>query len=291
MRAWRAILSGAAASAVVLLVAVSVSWACDGCGGGAANLDNRAVSGRAFDWSAVTTGQPRREPSAPARCEYRSVSAGEFAEYFDQALRDALPFGARFYRVRCDGGDWRYGWWVPGRSVHRDGAFNDLLQEAIDRLAPGIPVLALSPDAAARHVIAVPTWLAVTPASYLPLSRTVTAGEASVVLRLDPREIVWTTGDGTALTCDGPGARFDPTVPWSLQVVGCAHAWTSIPAEVLDDPGAVYFPVTARVVYDASYTLRLGSRTSTGALGWVTGPRARADVEVRELQAVRIAPR
>src|SRR5690606_31467633 len=123
---------------------------------------------------------------------------------------DALPFGARFYRVRCDGGDWRYGWWVPGRPVHRDGAFHDLLQEAVDRLAPGTPALALSPDAAVRHVIAVPTWLAVTPGSYRSHARNVTAGDARVELHLDPREIVWTTGDGTTKTCEGPGARFDP---------------------------------------------------------------------------------
>jgi hypothetical protein len=118
----------------------------------------------------------------------------------------------------------------------------------------------------------------------------VTAGEARVDLYLDPREVVWTTGDATTRTCDGPGARFDPALALSLQESDCTHVWTSIPAEVLDVPGAVHFPVTARVVYDAFYTLTLGSRTSAGTLGWVMGPIAQADVEVRELQAVRIAP-
>ncbi|MEX0953346.1 MAG: hypothetical protein WDZ26_05910 [Nitriliruptoraceae bacterium] len=280
-----ALVLGLFAIALVGSTATACDTDCDG--GSAANVDNRALEARAFDWTSVRTGVPRSAGSH-ARCVYEPLDPTTVPMYVDQLTRRVIPHDAEFYRVSCDGGHWRTGWWVPGRSITSDGAFHDLLQEAVDRLEPDRPELALAPAADARHLVGIPTWLAIDPAGWRTLSTTVTAGIASVRVNLRPSHVEWSVGDGTSHTCGGPGARLDTSRPVAGQQSDCAHTFWSTPADVTGNPAATTFGVGARVVYDADYTLDASGRRSSGGLGRVAGPARVHDVVVREYQAVRI---
>jgi hypothetical protein len=288
---WRLllILSGLVLVLVSALLAGMPATACDAdCDGGSAvNVDNRAVEARAFDWTSVRTGEPRSSGSG-ARCVYEPLDPTTVPIYVDQLTRRVIPHDASFYRVSCDGGHWRTGWWVPGRTVTDDGAFHDLLQEAVDRLAPGRPELALAPAVDARHLVGIPTWLAIEPAGWGTLSTTVTAGIASVRVNLRPAHVEWSVGDGTSRTCGGPGARLDTSRPAATQQSDCTHTFWSTPADVTGDPAANSFGIGARVVYDADYTIDASGGRSSGGLGRVAGPARVHDVVVREYQAVRV---
>ncbi len=287
---WRLllVLSGLVLVLFSVALAGSSASACEAdCGGGSAeNVDNRAVEARAFDWTSVRTGVSRS--SGSGRCVYEPLDPTTVPMYVDQLTRRVIPHEAHFYQVSCDGGPWRTGWWVPGQSAASDGAFHDLFQEAVDRLEPGTPRLVLAPAVDARHLVGVPTWLAIDPSDWRTMSTTVTAGIASVQVRLRPSHLEWSVGDGTSRTCVGPGDRFDPSRPVSSQQSGCTHTFWSTPADVTGNPDASTFGVGARVVYDADYTIEASGASSSGGLGRVAGPPGIHDVVVREYQAVRI---
>lgn len=284
-----------ATAVAAVLVSTAPTDACEdpsGCpsgGHGSAEVvDNRAVDAHAISWESVRTGTSRS--STASQCVYESINGAEVPMYADMLMRRVIPSSARFYRVQCDEGLWRTGWWVPGSSAVADGAFHDVVQEAVDRLAPGRPELRLTPAADQRHLTGLPTWLAVSSTSWSRLSTTVTAGEVTVRVELRPVGVGWTLGDGLVYACPGPGSVPATDRLVADQTPDCAHTWLFTPAELTGDADTQTFRVVARVSYDARYRVDTPDGSAGGALGRVDGPPRAVDVVVRQYQAVRVAP-
>lgn len=152
-------------------------------------------------------------------------------------LRSFSPTG-RWYSVMCDGDFWV----VPegGPSVTVAG----LLQEAIDQLDPPEPQLAVVP--AGLHYTQIDSWLAIDPAYWFRREATVSAGRIWVTGRADPYQAQWDMGDGTTVTCDGPGQV------WRRGLVGtdpdCGHVYRRSSAGAPNDS----FQLSATVSFEVS---------------------------------------
>lgn len=280
---------------VILLMARASAAACDGddCSGGSADIiDGQQVEARAFDWTSVRTGTPQTSPSSAPKCRYAQLTVEDYLALEEHMQIGTIPAGARMYRVRCqhNGDTWRIRWYVPDDGEPGDGGFADLLQDAIDRLAPPMPVIQTAPPVTTRHLVGIPTWLAVTPGSWAAPTMTVTAGQAQATVHLQPLQVTFEIGDGTQRVCDGYGSRFDVRVVHSAQHATCAHTFQYLPRQISGNPHDVAFALDARVTYRATYALQSFHGTDAGVLGTVTGPMGSAPLIVREYQAVRVGP-
>lgn len=256
-----------------------------GRGGQARVIGAREVEARAFDWSSFRA--PHASTRSDAPCRYEGLAAAEFASYFDHVVRASVPFGARFYRVTCDGGTtWDYGWWVPSRAQSINGAFGDVIQEAIDRLRPRRPQIMLSPPVHVRHVVGIPTWLAVDAAGWSRQSMNVTAGEVAVEVTVTPVAARWWIGDGGVVRCWGPGSIFDSSVALTAQFPECHHTFV-VPSPGARENAGEGWPIRVEIEYSARAIIRTPVGTGATPLGEVLGPPATVMIAVDEVQAVR----
>jgi len=77
---------------------------------------------------------------------------------------------------------------------------------AAARLVPPSPDPETSPPLARQTFVHVPTWLWLDPAGWAPVDATETRGFTTVTVRATPTHARWLTGDGSGVTCMGPGA-------------------------------------------------------------------------------------
>lgn len=148
-------------------------------------------------------------------------------------------------------------------------------ERALERLDLPAPSLVLNPPG--HQVLGIPTWLAVASAwESSAASASVSSVTATVVAR--PTAVTWSLGDGTELTCDGPGKLFDAARPADEQWSECTHTyiWPS------SGEGSGEYQVTATVSYEVSWTATDGSSGSLGSLARTTTQ----PVRVVEIQAL-----
>lgn len=300
----RAVVPAAAcmlAAGVIVIVGLLLLWgtpaaACDDhddCSGGSADIiDGQEVEAHVFDWTSVRTGVAQRSPSSAPRCRYAELELEHYHAIEDHLQLGAIPAGALLYRVRCspDGDTWRTRWYRPDDGTPGRGGFAQLLQDAIDRLAPSTPNIQTAPPVTVRHLVGIPTWLAVTADSWTSPTMTVTAGQAQATVALQPLHVTFDIGDGTQRTCDGFGARYDIGTAHHAQQPSCAHTFQYLPRQVSGNSNDVAFALDARITYRATFALDSFHGTQTGVLGTVTGPPGSSPLVVREYQAVRIGP-
>jgi hypothetical protein len=69
----------------------------------------------------------------------------------------------------------------------------------------------ISPKAGGRYVVGMPMWMWVEPSAttFGPASASATAGGVTVTATAKVSSIEWAMGDGTTVTCTGPGTRYD----------------------------------------------------------------------------------
>lgn len=251
--------------------------------GDASVIGGREVEARAFDWSRFRSGSS--SGGSATLCDYVAMTAHEFAEYFDEAVRSLVPFGARFYRVSCDSGSsWRYGWWVPSHQASVRGAFEDVIQEAITRLRPLRPLIELSPPVDARHVVGLPTWLAVDPTAWQSRHGVAQAGDVRVEVAVVALTAQWWLGDGGSVRCDGPGALVNPLIGVATQSPPCSYTFTVAPT--VDASGMSHWPIGVEIEHRAHASITTPVGTAAVELGTVVGPPAAVLVTVREVQAL-----
>ena len=82
-------------------------------------------------------------------------------------------------------------------------------QQAVAKMKLVGPDIA-SPRATGKYIVGVPTWMWVnkSPTSYGPNTTTATAGGVTVTATAKVSKIVWKLGDGTSVTCNGPGTPY-----------------------------------------------------------------------------------
>lgn len=152
-----------------------------------------------------------------------------------------------------------------------------LAQRAVRRLALAGPEIQTSPPAEREQVVGLPTWLWTRVTSVTWGSRAATAavrGE-SVTATATAQSIVWDLGDGTTVTCDGPGTPYRQGMDPHASPT-CGHTYTASSA---DQPGQAY-PVTATTTWSVRWS-------GAGTQGQLTVRRtSRASLRVAEAQAV-----
>ncbi|MEJ8640175.1 ATP/GTP-binding protein [Streptomyces sp. MS2.AVA.5] len=189
------------------------------------------------------------------------------------------PGEGSIYRVVCD--DLRTGVvWLPNGAAPPAAAVDPevLAQRAVDAMKLKGPAVA-SPRTAGRYTVGVPVWMWVdqeSPTRYGPVSESVTAGVVTVSATARVTSIRWSMGDGTTVTCHGPGTAYT-SGRGMKESPDCGHIYARTSANRARE----------RFTVSATSTWRIDWTVNGGAGGQLTETRStQMQVPVRELQAV-----
>lgn len=150
-------------------------------------------------------------------------------------------------------------------------------QQAVGKMTLLGPDIA-SPKAAGKYTVGVPMWMWVNQSAttYGPNTASATAGGVTVTATAEVSKIVWQMGDGSSVTCNGPGTPYQASNGMAESPT-CGHVYSETSAGA---PSGKY-QVTA---------------TSTWTIDWQGGGAAGQLTEIRqtnvqvalgELQVVR----
>jgi len=159
--------------------------------------------------------------------------------------------------------------------------------QAASELQLPTPTLTLSPSTAGYVNLA--EWLWITSAVWHPLSTTAQAcnagGCVAATATATPSYVTWNTGDGSVITCNGPGTPYDPSLPATSQSTTCEHTYaTSSAGQPSPDgnPNDAAFPITATITWTVAWA---GPNGSAGALSSLT-TRGVTSLKVAQIESV-----
>jgi hypothetical protein len=110
----------------------------------------------------------------------------------------------------------------PGTNVIDAGT---LALQAYKELPLLYPRPRTAPPRTATQIVGIPTWFWVDPEDWHPLSATASVLGLSATVTAEPTKTTWKLGDGTTVTCNGPGTPYDPTIDDAAQHSDCVHAY------------------------------------------------------------------
>ncbi len=117
------------------------------------------------------------------------------------------------------------------------------------------PISSFNPPG--TSIVNLPTWLWINPSVWHPYRVTATVGGVSATAVAMPTVVVWSTGDGFATTCAGPGVPYRSTSP--VPSTACLHTYkiTSIDQPSTDgSPNDGSFIVTTTIDWSVSWSSR-----------------------------------
>jgi hypothetical protein len=148
------------------------------------------------------------------------------------AVQDGKRQGGKgaVYRVMCpDTGRIGVVWIPDGEQAPAQPAIDPeiLARRAVDSMKLVGPDIA-SPRAAGRYTVGVPMWLWVDkgPTTYGPATATASAGAVTVTATARVTSIRWDMGDGSTITCAGPGTPYRGSVGMA-DSPDCGHRYTT----------------------------------------------------------------
>jgi hypothetical protein len=169
-----------------------------------------------------------------------------------------------------------------------------LAEVARSRLVFPAPAVSTSPSADQGTYAQLPTFFFVE--NWAPVEASAAAGPVVARVTATPLRQIWTIrdtfrGSAESVSCDGPGAAFDPSRPLEAQLPP-ACGWTPVHSSAGQTPrgGAqaeACFPTTVTVTWDVRWSSTIGPG---GALGEGTSSTDLCLV-VAELQAVVVSGR
>lgn len=156
-----------------------------------------------------------------------------------------------------------------------------LAQQALGYTPLGSPAIRLDPPANRDQLVGVTTWLWLAGGSWSPLSASASAGGVTVTTTAVPQQVTWAMGDGSVVTCRGPGTPYDPSRPDAQPT--CSYTYTKSSA---GQSGGT-FTVTATESWQVAWTAAgvPAGAPAGGNLGPVTRT-AQLAVRVAESQAI-----
>lgn len=153
-----------------------------------------------------------------------------------------------------------------------------LAQLAVKYLRLPDPVIRSSPAPAALQLTRLPVWLWVAANVWQPQSKTARVPGESVTATATPVLAAWAMGDGTTVTCKGPGTPFAAGDNPSAASPTCGYTYDQSSA---GQPGGAY-KVTVTITWDITWH-------GTGGAGGALAPLetvAAAQFRVAESQAL-----
>jgi hypothetical protein len=139
------------------------------------------------------------------------------------------------------------------------------------------PLIRSSPAPGALQLTRLPIWLWVAAGAWKPRSQTAAVPGESVTATAAPVAAAWSMGDGTTVTCKGPGIPYTGGNPAAASPT-CGHTYEESSA---GQPGGAY-RVTATITWDITWR-------GTGGAGGALPPLqtvAAAEFRVAESQAL-----
>ncbi|MEV6400905.1 ATP/GTP-binding protein [Streptomyces sp. NPDC051907] len=154
-----------------------------------------------------------------------------------------------------------------------------LAQRAVDKMLLAGPKIGIAPGPGQTGLVGMPVWLwtEVGPTTYGPNSASATAGGVSVTATARVSKVVWAMGDGTSVTCTGPGTVYRPAFG-RQQSPTCGHVY----ARTSGSEHGRRYTVTATSTWVVDWTV-------AGAAGGgqlIETRTAQTQVAIGELQAV-----
>jgi hypothetical protein len=139
--------------------------------------------------------------------------------------------GGAWYIYRCSGSGVRDGLyrapvWIPDGAVPGAVAVpspQDLAQQARSQLRLPGPTIVSNP--AGIQLVTLPTWLWLDRSSWDPQSATAAVPGVSVTAVATPTSVSWSMGDGTDVTCTGPGTPFPAGGDPQATSPDCGHTY------------------------------------------------------------------
>jgi len=111
------------------------------------------------------------------------------------------------------------------------------------------PVIRSSPAQDALQLVNLPTWLWISPAEWVPESKTATVPGESVTATATPVSVTWHPGDGSTVTCRGAGTPYTSADNPASASPDCGHTYTASSA---GQPGGA-FRATATITWDVTW--------------------------------------
>lgn len=152
-----------------------------------------------------------------------------------------------------------------------------LAQLAVRYLRLPDPVIRSSPAPGALQLTRLPVWLWVAATAWEPRSKTAQVPGESVTATAAPVSAAWSMGDGTTVTCKGPGVPYGGGNPAAASPA-CGYTYDRSSA---GQPGGAY-RVTVTITWDITWK---GTGGAGGALAPLQTAGA-AEFRVAESQAL-----
>jgi hypothetical protein len=171
---------------------------------------------------------------------------------------------------------WIYDGTTPAPSPHA------LASQAESHLQLPSPVVDTSP-AASNLTVNVATWLWVNSSDWRAFTATATAGPVSATATATPSEVIWDLGNGSQITCYGPGTPWTANAP-AEDPSGCSYTYSRSSA---NQPDGTY-TITTTVYWHVTWTSK--GAPGGGDLGLIRGPSTRTTVDVQEVHAINRGP-
>lgn len=152
-----------------------------------------------------------------------------------------------------------------------------LAQLAVKYLRLPDPVIRSSPTPGTLQLTQLPVWLWVAAGTWQPQSKTAQVPGESVTATATPVSAAWSMGDGTTVTCNGPGTPYGGGNPAAASPT-CGYTYSQSSA---GQPGGAY-RVTVTITWNITWT-------GPGGAGGVLAPLqtvAAAQFRVAESQAL-----
>jgi hypothetical protein len=121
-----------------------------------------------------------------------------------------------------------------------------LAAEAQSQLTLTTPVIESNPQPGLPQMVDVPMWSWLVAGQFAPVSATASVPGVSVTATATPAAVVWNFGDGTSLTCAGPGTAYVPGSNPLIASPTCGHTYTR-------SSGSGTFTVSATVEWNVTW--------------------------------------